>query len=70
MVRTIVLTPGTGPKSGRVFFREGGSVEDRAKVFWSILDPEIRDLPFDKQTILGIHEIGPNELSFCVVRDA
>lgn len=67
--RTIVLTPGEGPKSGRVAM-DGKSKDEQAQALWSCLWPLIWGLPKDKKTIVGIHQTEANELLFCVVRDA
>lgn len=67
-IRRFVLTPGEGPRSGIVKW-DNTSTEDRARSFWALIGPLVRDLPCDKKTVIGLHEVSDDEMHFCVVRD-
>ncbi len=67
-VRTIILTPGEGPRSGRITLSNAPN-KYLAREFWALIEPMLRGFLPDKRTIIGIHE-STNELLFCVVRDA
>lgn len=63
----MMLVPGKGDRSGRVDMRAKSNGQ-KARALWVALKPMLRDLPFDKKTIVGLHGDMDGVMAFAVAR--